>query len=863
MTPHGPRPPAWARALVAATTSHEDRALLLADLEERFTELCDTQGRSRARRWYAWQAVRSLGLLPGRWVGAFRGGSGVEVVHDVRMAFRALRRRPAYAIGVVGTMATALAAFAVVGSVAWSVWLAPFPFPDPDRVVRLYEVDESEGGATRSRISPPLLEDLRTRSWTSVLAVAGVSQNLYDWSIEGEVRRVRSVTASPEVFDILDLPLLHGRALSDDRDAVEVVLAEPFWIRAFGGSPDVVGAATMTLNGTNYAVVGVARLGSGYPRDADVITAIRWSEDDLREGMRGARFLDVIARVGPDHTVVDASTEMDGIVRDLGQVYGNHRGWGGTASVLSRELLAPYRDVLGYLLAAGVVFFLLAFANVSGLASARALRGRRDRAVRLALGSSEGRLFRASAVEGAVLAGVAAVLALVLATALMGPVRTLVPAGTPRAQDIALLPGFAMGVLGIALLAGALVGGLAHLLSRHSSSPLPTRAPSAASGGVGRSVIVTVQVALTTVLGTAGVVVLAEMNSLRGVDLGFEPQGVASVQLMLSGERMPTPEARRIFWEELIDRARQRGIAVAIGTSAPMSGMNMPWGFRPDQTADQAFAQYHIVSPDYFRTFGIQVVEGRTFDADDRSDSEPVVVVSRAFAEEIFPGVSPVGREIQVVADMKTIVGVVESVHHFGPDREAPIELYAPHTQDPWPHAQVLVRGEPAAVSPIVAEIATAVDPGLEVPPMGEYAQYVEAWFSALRLQSIVVGLLAGLGTLLAALGLYALVAFRVDAQRRDIGIRMALGASGTRTVSAIVLAGTRLAAFGALVGGVIWFLAAPRMVDLVGSFEGTDARLPALVAAAVIAVSVLACVVPASRSARVDPADTLRAEGG
>ncbi|MEM7415075.1 MAG: ABC transporter permease [Gemmatimonadota bacterium] len=846
---------------MSVSTPADDRALLLADLDERFAALSADRGVRRARRWYAWQAVRSVRLLPGRGLGALRGGEGFT--GDLRTAARALRRRPAYALGVIGTMATALAAFAIVGSVAWSVWLAPFPFPDPDRVVRLYEVDRSEGGTSRSRISPPLLEDLRARSWTTVLAVAGVSQNVFDWRIEDDVRRVRSVTASPEIFDILDLTVIEGRPISTDQDAVEVVLTEPFWVRAFGADPGVVGAETMALNGTSYTVVGVVRAASGYPRDADVFTAIRWDEDDLGEGMRGARFLDVIARVGPEYAVADAATEMDRVVNDLGQLYGNHRGWGGTASVLSEELLAPYQAVLRYLLTAGVVFLLLAMANVGGLASARALRARRDRAVRLALGSSEGRLFRASAVEGALLALCSGLLSLLLAAALIGSVRALVPAGTPRAQDIAILPGLAIGVMVLAVLSGGMVSALGHLLSRRSTSPLPTRAPSAPTGGPGRSLIVAVQVALTTVLGTAGVVVLAEMSALRSVDLGFEPEGVASVQLMLSGERMPTPEARRAFWEELLGRAAQRGVSIAIGTSAPMSGMNMPWGFRPDVTADQSFAQYHIVSPGYFQAFDIDVVEGRGFTAADRADSEPVVVVSRAFADEIFPGMSPIGREIQVVADMKTIVGVVEPVHHFGPDREAPIELYAPHTQDPWPHAQVLVRGDPAVVGPVVTEIATSIDPGLDVPPMGEYARYVEAWFAALRLQSIVVGLLAILGTLLAGLGLYALVAYRVDAQRRDIGIRMALGASGPRTVWSIVLSGTRLAAIGACIGGVGWLLAMPRLAALLGSFDGVGARPPLMVVGAVIAVSVVACAIPASRSARVDPADTLRAEGG
>lgn len=854
-------PPRWAERLIRAITPVEDVDFLAADLAERYEEIEASEGRRRAYRWYRLQALRGTLAVPrAAWDSVAAGGTFA----DVRLAGRVLRRRPLYTAGVVGTMALGIASLVTVGSIAWAVWLAPFPFPDADRVVRLYEVDRrpqaavSEDGPAHSRISPPLLEDLRAHDWASVRAVAGVSANVFDWARGGRTTRVRSVTVSPEAFDILGVRIVEGRGVSDDPDALEVALTEAFWSRAFGQDPDVVGREDLVLNGRPHRVVGIVRPEAPYPGAADIYTAIRWDEDQLGPDMRGARYLDVIARVDPGYTVDDAAAEMDRLVEELGTRFANHEGWGGSAAVLSHELLAPYRSVLALLLTAGLAFLLLALSNVMGLVAARSVEDGAARSVRLALGSSEGRLLRASVLEGGLVGVLAGMTAVVVSVALIVQLRGLVPAGTPRAEEIGLsVPGAIVALL-VGLAGGLCVGGVGHLVARGHGAPVRASTRTA-TGTRGRAMAVAGQVALTTLLGIGGAVVLAEIASLRSVDLGFEPEGVGAAQVILSGERHPTPEARRAFWNELLERAAARGVDLSIATNAPMSGMSMPWGFYRDADADQTFAQYHIVSEGYFERMGIEVLEGRGFNAADRDGAEPVVIISRTLASEIFPGEEPVGRDLIVLGETKRIVGIVESVRHFGPDQDAPIELYAPFRQDPWPHAQLLAAGDPQMVGPVVDALVSELDPPLEIPTLGVYDRYVEEWFQALRLQSIVVGLLAVIGTLLTALGLYALVAYRVSARGREIGIRMALGASRGRVFSNVVRDGTMLAVFGTMLGCAVWFSVRPALAGWIDTFGGAPIWVVPLVAVLVLGVSVTASAAPAARSVKIDPSVALR----
>ena len=858
--------PELARRIAAIGAHGEDRALLLADLEERFTRLAAEQGLAAARRWYWSQAVRGLGgaLLP---TGELtRRGLHAGLIGDARHALRGLRRRPLYTIGVVGTLALGLASAAAVLSVTWHVWLAPMPFPDPDGVVRLFEVEPiPEGSAAEEgeswRLSPPLLEDLRTLEWTTVRHVAGVSSNVLEWTRGSDITRVQAAVVSPEAFELLGIVPIVGRTLSPDEDRPEVVLTEAFWERGFARDPGVVSGGTMTFGTTEHDVVGVVRLPAGYPRSADVVTRMAFTPSELTTGMRGARYLDVIARVDPAFGPDDVSAELNRFVASLGEVHGNHAGWGGRAVRLGEELLRPYRQAFALLLAAGGIFLLLAVVNVAGLVAARTVDTRRDRAVRLALGASEGRLLRGSLVESVVLGGVAAAAALACAAGLVGPIRALVPAEIPRVENVGLSGGVVVTVAGLAMLCGLVVGLLGYQLSRGAGPSLGRTRTATTPRTAGRSALVVGQVALTVLLATVGAGILRHVASLRGTDLGFEPSAVASTQVMLAGGRYPGKDARLLFWRDLLGELDARGVDAAIGTNPAMAGVNMPWGYRPDPTADQSFAQYHIVSPSYFRIMGIEVTDGRPFTPDDRVDSEPVAIINEALAQRHFGEESAVGRDIHVLQTPRRIVGVVRPVRHTGPSDDAPEEIYVPMEQDAWPHAQILAAGDPGIIGPLVAEALDRLDPTLGVEPIAPYSRFVVEWFASLRLQTIIVGVLALVGVILATLGLYALVAYRVTSRRREIGVRMALGASGSRVFRDVLHQGTFLSLAGVGLGLAIWYASLPLTAELLGEIDARDPVVPLVVGLFVLVVALLASAVPARSSVTVDPSATLRTE--
>ncbi|MDH3225195.1 MAG: ABC transporter permease, partial [Gemmatimonadota bacterium] len=721
------RPPRWARAVLRRSVDRDDEAFVQGDLEERYRQISQDEGRRAADRWYRRQAITSLPAFITRlaWA-AVRSG----VWADVRTSARRLVRRPAYTSGVAGTLGLGLASACAVLLVLWKVWLSPLPFPDPGQVARVLEIrlpasdqppPSGDGGlADGHRLSPPLIEDLRRHDWETITAVSGVSRQTYDWTTDDGTSPVTAIQASPELFDILGWVPALGRRLSRDVHLPEVVLTRAFFAGAFGADPSLIGRQSLTLNGERFRIVGVIDPPGAFPDPADVIAPLAFDEDDLREGMRGARYLDVVARVAPGRTVAEASAELDAFVRALGTVHPNHEGWGARAIPLTQALTAPYRTVFVLLFAAGLSFLALTCVNVAGLVAARRIDGLRDRAVRLALGASKGRLLRHAMIESLLLGLLGGLLGVVGAYWLLSPIRALVPEDVPRLNELALDVEGAAAILAVALLVGLVVGLLGHM----SSGRIPDaqkawgRSP---SGWRGRQALVVGQVALTTLLVTGGATTLDEALSLRAVDPGFSPEGVESTFVALSQVQYPDEEASRGFWTQLLDGMEARGIQAAVAVNPPMSGSQMPFGFRTPGVEGEAYAEYHTVSRNYFDVMGIEVLEGRGFGPDDHEGSEAVVIIGEALARERFPEGSAVGRELELVATPRTVVGVVASTHHYGPDQQTPLEVYVPLRQDSWTLGHLLIRTSRADAADVAAELIGTLDPAATVPPVGPY----------------------------------------------------------------------------------------------------------------------------------------------
>lgn len=866
------RPPVAARTLVRLFADSADREFVLADLADRFREVARMRGPRAARWWYwsqAWSAV-AWALVPD--VGALRRKSWAGVLRDLRLGLRTLRRSPLHAVGVAGTLALGLAAATLVSAVAWKVWLAPMPYPDPDRVVRLYEIEPKEEARSgteeslRHQFSPPLLEEMRARSWRTLDGVSAVLFGQMKLDLGRGIRSVSRFTLSPNGFAMLGIVPTLGRLPATIES--EVLLSERFWRAELGADPDVVGSRLGVAG--PLTVVGVAPLPAGFPGDVDVVNMLEWDEDADREDLRALRFIDVIARVKPDHTVAEAHAELNAFVAALGEAHPAERGWSVEAPILSDDLVGPFRDVLALLLAAGTAFLLLAGVNVVGLVAARRVEGRRDRSIRLALGASEGRLLRESLAEGLILAAVGSVAGILGATWLVGPVRALVPLDVPRIADLAVTPPLALGALGSGLLLGVLVGAAGYLMA-WGAAPAVGRAPTwRAVDAVGRRALVVGQVAVTTLLVSAGIAILYRVSTLRTIDLGFDGEGV--VFTALSGGTGPTGVAGWTASREILDELRARGMSAALAFNVPMSGEDQdlpPFPIQPASSSDQLFYQLHPVSSAYFDVMGIEVVAGRAFRPTDDASAEKVVIVSEDFVHRYYgSGTRPedvVGRELQPVMLVRgpaRVVGVVRSTRHHGPDAPVMPDLYIPFAQQETLRlADLLVRGRPDQVAEALSAVVPRVDSGLRWAPPKPYGLYLERWFAPLRLQLVTLGVLGALGVLLASLGLYAVMAWQVASRRREIGLRKAVGATDTHLLWSVVSGGSAMGAVGALLGLAAWYPLLPVSTKLVHGIDSAGGLVPLWVALVVGTACLLATLVPAARATKVDPVVTLEAD--
>ena len=803
---------------------------------------------------------------------------------DFRLAARLLRRRPMFAVAVIATLGLGFGAGAAVLSVAYGVWLRPLPFAAPDDLVRIYEVklegdEASLAGdapirpsaldaevARRSRLSPPLLEDLRSTEWSSMAGMVAVSGLSYDWEREGDGERLSAIRASRGVFEVLGLNAIEGRLFSGSRGTREVVLGEGFWQRAFGGSPEVVGTRSLTLDGEPYLIVGVVADGLPYPEhDGDIWTPSDPSDDDLVEGMRGARYLDVVGRLRPGTTLAAARSELDTFVRSLGEDHPQHAGWGATAVPLRQDLVRPFMGILQLLLAGAILFLLIACSNVAGLVAARRVQDRAERGLRLALGASRLRVLRQEIAEMLLLGAGGAVVAALIAIWALAPLRRLAPADIPRVADIRL-DATVMTALGVgALVAGVLVAILGHAMAGRERGLTRLGHHTTTPGATGRSTLMIVQVALTTLLLLGGAVLAGHFQQLARVDPGFAAAGVAAAPVILNELGYPSNASRLQFFEDLIEGLERRGHAAAVGVNPPVGGATMRFGYRAgDGTADMAdeqhWGQYHVVSRRYFELLGIPLASGRAFNDFDRASSAPVVIISEALARAHFNG-DPVGREMIVVGTSRQIVGVVGSVHHFGPDREPPPEMYVPLAQNPWLLGHVLIRPGEGYSPDDLREVAAAIDPRVPVPAFFPYERFVRTWFAPLRFQLTIVALLAAAGTALAAVGLYALIAYVVVGRTREIGIRVALGETSRSVFARVVGRGLVLAAAGVTLGSIAALALRGFLQSLGLGVEANDPIVVPVVAGVVVAAAFAASAWPALRAARVDPVEALRQE--
>jgi len=877
------------RALLFLAPSHL-RLSHGREMERLFFETLDLE--KKRRRWtvypYAWWgAVRDIAgsLLERRSqrirfdvphpAKTSRLESGGQIV---RFATRSLRRDPLFSTIVILTLALGIGVNTAIFSVANGVLLHPLPYPAPDAVLTIWE-SNPEKGASQSLVSPPTYYDLRDNTQTLSHVVA-FSDNAFELTGGAQPERIHAIMASPGVFSLLGVRLAEGNAFPPEADAPGqhrvVVLGFDFWQRWFGGAQDAVGS-TMTLDDETYTVIGVLPKDFWFPDEADLWAPLSFTPDQLTEGMRGARYLQVLARLSPNSTLGQAQSETATLAKRLGELHPNNTGWGFELRSLHDHLVGEYRKPLLALMVAVGFVLCIACANVANLVLARSSEKQQEAAVRSALGASSLRLVREALTENMLLAIVGGITGAIAAAWTIAPLARLAPAAIPRIDQVTLNTAVLVFCLSLSIVVGFLLTAISQLGSLGKGEIETLRISGANTGGRARirmrSGLIVVEVALSLVLLIGAALMMRSFVMLRGVDPGFSTDGVMTASLSLPKTRYGTEEEQRAFYSDLITRLNKLGDVQAVGatTNLPMSGSSMNFGFAVEGVSEETVgtrlvAEYHASSPGYFRAMGI-ALRGRPFRVADDETAPPVVIINETMARRFWPQGEAVGERITVISKngpiSREIVGIVANVRHRGLASQPRWEVYVPLSQDPWPFVTVVVRTTQSELSLgiLVRDQLVLLDPSLPLNGVVPVERLIARWHAPLRFQLVLVAVFAGLALTMAALGIYGVISYVVAKRTNEIGIRIALGARLANVFSTVVRHGLGLTMGGVVLGTAAALWLTRYLSSLLYGISATDPLTFAGVGVVVAIVASMACLVPALRATRVDPVSALRRE--
>lgn len=851
------------RHLAAGASPEEARAQALREFGDaaRARELCREIGEERARR--ARRAER-LGVLR----------------QDLRYAARTLARRRGFAAVALLTLALGIGASTAIFGAVEAVLLRPLPFAEPERLVRLWEVSPqgddhnvvSDGNYLDWRARAASFAELGAHGWTHGVALVG----------DGEPAQVMVTEITPSVLRVLGVAPLLGRPLTDEDargDARVVLLSYALWRGRFGEARDIVGRR-IVLDEVPHTVVGVMPQGFRFPAaGAELWRPIAAADLDPTE--RRGHNLYVVGRLKPGVTLEGARAELSALAAALGREHpATGAGWGASVLPLHGDMAAAVRPLLLVLLGGALVVLLVTCANIASLLLARAVTREREMAVRGALGARRGRLVRQLLTESALLAAAGGLLGVVVAAVVLRLLVALAPADVPLLDGARLDP-VALAFAAAATLASTLLFGLAPALRLAGADLQSALRASHDAGGVRharlRQALLVAEVALSLVLLAGASLLARSFLRMREVDYGFRAAGLAVLSLDLPRSRYPDTPEHVAFYERLLARlAAVRGVAAVAGTDEPpVVGNDMTFSFavqgRPSASPSgrEDPAPLRVVTPAYFRTMGIPLLRGRAFDDRDRAGAPAVVLLDRAAARKYFPGEDPVGRRISfdgAGGPWLEIVGVVGDTRMASAVEEPVPSVYLPYAQKRFSWISwmaVMVRPAPGTdlrtLAPRLRAAVWEVDAQLPIRRLAT----VEALFAEStarhRLATTLLGAFAALALLLGATGMYGVIAFTVAQRRRELGIRLALGAGRREVVGMVLRQALALTLLG-VAAGTAAALALTRVLrGLLYRVSPTDPLTLAGVALLLALIAAAAAWVPARRAARIDPLLVMR----
>lgn len=804
---------------------------------------------------------------------------------DTRFALRTLAKNPGYALVAVLTLALGIAVSSAIVSVVAAVLLRPLPYQNDSQLVVLHQVTSkaSDGDVA---FSVPEIKDYRsqTQSFSSLVEYHSMRFTLYS---KDDATRVRAGVVSPGFFGMFGVKPVLGRDLTDADDQTGapavLLLSYEYWKQHCAGDPNIIGR-TFQMNDRVHTVVGVLPPVPQYPDENDVYMPT--SACPFRSAARANRDVHMMQMFGrlkfgqtPDNVRSDLGVVAARLVHDHPKSYPPEFGFTATSGLLRDELTNHARVTLWVLLAAAACLLLIACANVANLTLARMSARERELTVRTALGAGKGRLLRQLATESLIIGLAAAALGVWLASQSLHLLAAFTAGLTPRAREIHMDSTVLLVALAIAIGTSIFFGSVSALHSREDiGGGMKDGAPHTTAGrrrSRTRSLLVVCQVALSLVLLIGAGLLLRSLLKLQEVDPGFVPDRVLAMRMDLNWSKYPRRQQIRELGSRVLERIQsQPGVlSAAISSSYPLDPDNalgegkndFQIEGRPLRSGESPrIANSRAATPDYFKTLGIRLTQGRNFDASDNDKAPPVVVINQSMARRYWGNQSPIGCRITFdnAQTWHKIIGVVGDVHEFGPQLPAGDEAYFPYAQYPSLSA-VLVRTDrdPMLIAIQLRQTIRDVDAQTAIANVKTLEQARQDAIASPRVLANLLGIFAALALTIAAAGVGGMLALAVNQRWHEIGVRITLGAKPRDVAGLIVRQGMTLVAAG-LALGVLAAAALTRMMrSLLFEVRPLDAPTFAGVSLAVTAVALLACYLPARRALGIDPLLALRRE--
>ena len=812
-----------------------------------------------------------------------------SLLQDLRYSLRRLAKSPAFTLVVVLTLALGIGANTAIFSVVNAVLLRPLAYREPDRLVTI-EHSYPSLGDLKAPVSAPGFRDYQARlhSFQSMAIETNWAANLTG---VGEPARIQGARVTGRFFATLGIPALIGRGLLPGEDSAGhehvVVLSYGLWQRLFGGQRNVVGQS-LSLNGEPYEVVGVMPEGfrDVNNRAVEIWRPIVFKPEELVDGDRTREYLNLVARLKPGVPLEQAVAEVQTLAHQLKAQYPDAYSpdWTLLTSPLGQRAVGPVRPALLVLLGAVGFVLLIACANVANLLLARAAARSKEIAVRTALGASRERLVRQLLTESLLLALAGGVLGLGLAFWGVRSVAALNPGNLPRADEIGVDAPVMLFTLAVSVLTGLLFG-LAPAVQTsavdlHGALKEGGRGSAGDRGGQSlRRMLVVAEVALALTLLTGAGLLVKSFARLQGVNPGFDPDHLLTVNLALPPARYPSDTQQVAFSDQVLPAlASVPGVRAAATTSVIPFGGNWSTasfeveGYQPPKGQPNPWGDLRIVSPGFFETLRIPLRAGRVLSDQDRAGSRLVAVVDDELARRYWPNADPIGQRITYgppagVTDTSArewieVVGVVGHTKHEGLDAENRVQVYLPYAQQATPFLTVVLRtaGDPSRYAGAARRAVQSIDPDLPLANARTMDELIAQSVGQRRLSMLLLSVFSGIALVLASIGIYGLMSYSV-AQSRELGVRIALGAARSDVLRLVLRQGMVLALVGIALGVGAAFALTRVIASQLYGVTATDPATFALVAILLAITALAANLIPALRATRVDPAVVLRDE--